>query len=223
MSFKTQAVIFDFDGVLINSVAIHKRAWKDAYRTIFNEPFPAIDPGRLSGLSSHEIASQITSAGNHPEKSELLLSYKNCLLNQLRTPPLVDGAREIVDHLKQHDIPYAICSNAQSYFIEQITIENGFSFPVIIGFDNSPKPKPSPDGYIHAAKILGIPPKEFDKVIVFEDSYTGISAAVSAGMFPYGIEYQHTPEELYAFGAKETTRDLATLWESKKLLDYINP
>lgn len=220
-TFRPKAVIFDFDGVLINSQSIHKKAWKDAYDSLFMEPFPNIDPGSLSGRSSDTIAENIVEAGGHPSEGHKLLRLKNHILNQMQTPPLVEGSREIVNHLKRNDIPIAICSNAQSYFIEQVTINNGFSFPVIIGFDNAPKPKPAPDGYIHAAKLLGVPEEEFDRVIVFEDSSTGIAAAVAAKMYPFGIEYQHSSDELLALGAEETSPDLATLWRDKKFLDFL--
>lgn len=214
LPFQPKAVIFDFDGVLLNSISIHKNAWHDAYDTLFSEPFPTVDPSSLSGQSSRVIAEHIATAGGHVNSGEQLLSLKNRILNQLHFPPLVNGAREIVDHLKSKGIPYGICSNAQSYFIEQVTVQNGFSFPVIIGFDNTPKPKPAPDGYIEVAKLLGIAPEEFHHIVVFEDSPTGIAAAVQAGMFAFGIEYLHSAKELRSYGAQETIKDLEALWYS---------
>lgn len=215
--FTPAAVIFDFDGVLINSMNIHKQAWMDAYNTLYARPFPTLDAEQLSGRSSWVIAQSICSAAGDDAGAENLLNEKNRILNTMKTPPLVPGTTQLMNDLKEKSIPFGICSNAQSYFIDQVTRQNGCSVSVITGFDNTPNPKPAPDGYIHTALQLGISPTQFEQVVIFEDSFPGITAAVNAGMYPIGICYQYSAYELRQLGAAATAQDIEEVWKEDLL------
>lgn len=211
--FTPAAVIFDFDGVLINSMSIHKKAWMDAYDNLYTNPFPTLDAAQLSGRSSLVIAQCICEAGGDAAGAERLLAEKNRILNAMRTPPLVPGTAQLMQDLTEKKIPFGICSNAQSYFIDQVTRQNGCPVPVITGFDNTPRPKPAPDGYLYTALQLGLSPEQFDKVVIFEDSFPGITAAVDAGMYPIGICYQYSAYELQQLGAAATAQDIEEVWK----------
>lgn len=217
IDFIPSAIIFDFDGVLLNSIRIHTNAWINAFQNIFQKEFPHLQTEALSGRSSYEIAQTIAIAGGSPKLAEILLKEKNRLLSLIVTPQLEPGTRELVDLLHNANIPFGICSNAHSLFIEQITIQNGFNFPVIIGFDNTPTPKPAPDGYLLAAELLGISDGNIERVIVLEDSYPGLQAAQAAQMFPVGIEYQHSAEELLTYGAKVTAKNIKEVYDTNLL------
>lgn len=205
---KPSAVIFDFDGVLVDSRETHISAWKYAYRELFDKEIPLEAYKDLTGQSSARIALYLSLLADRGSMGEELLKLKNRYLLSYRGPAIVESASEIFSDLKSRGIPYGICSNASSAFIEKILQDENLEVDIVIGYDRAVAPKPSPDGYIQTAEILGVTPEKISDVVVFEDSAPGLTAAVNANMYAVGVAYGLEFDELMALGAKSCCNSL---------------
>ncbi|RLE47829.1 HAD family phosphatase [Candidatus Woesearchaeota archaeon] len=191
------AVIFDMDGVLVNTIPFHKQAWK-AFCKKYNfeyseEELNRILPGKTTAhllrllfgkdLSEEEIKRLAQ------EKGEFYrgFSYKNL--------ELIKGAVPFLEELTKNKIPIAIGTsgspNNVSFIMNNTPLKNYFE--VIVDSSQVTKSKPDPEVFLTAAKKIGAEPKD---CIVFEDSLAGIEAAKRAGMKAIGLTTTHPREEL---------------------------
>jgi HAD superfamily hydrolase (TIGR01509 family) len=101
---------------------------------------------------------------------------------------LVPGLREFLDRYRS--VPKALATNAEPSNVEFILTESGLRpyFAAVVDGGQVSKPKPDPEIYLLAAARLGANPRN---CIVFEDSYSGLSAALAAQMRVVGILTTH--------------------------------
>ncbi len=209
--------IFDFDGVVVDSLGAHLRAWDAAVLALFNAPLT--NPSRLIGHSTVAIAVLLAEEYGAPARAPDLVRLKREFLENLDQPVCaLPGAAELFHNLAAGSIPWGIASNANRAFIEQTLGILGLAVPTIVAVEDVKKPKPAPDVFLLCATRLGISPADHRRTIVFEDSAHGISAAVKAGMFAVGVTTQHPAKILLAAGASETCRNLAEALERNWLI-----
>ena len=197
-----KGILFDFDGVIVDSKISHNTAWKSAFKQLFNDevaPFPKF----LSGKSPLVIAEYFCSViGKENCTKELYDLKDNHLDIYFTTPRLLPGVHEITDFLTKENIPYGIASNATRQFLKNSIRHLKLNFSTFFGLEDYKKPKPAPEAYISLAKSLGFKEEDFGTIWVFEDSLTGTTAAKLAGMIPIGILTEYTSEELKNAGSK---------------------
>ena len=176
-----QAVVFDLDGVLLDS----ERLWDQARRAV-----AARHDGRwrddattaMQGMSSAEWSKymrDVLAVDLTPGQisdlvvAELLERYRHGL-------PLVPGAVEAVRQIAAR-WPLALASSANRVVIDAVLAVSGLSaeFRDSVSAEEVPRGKPEPDVYLEAARRLGQPPAACAAV---EDSASGIRSAVAAGM-----------------------------------------
>ena len=197
-----KAVLFDFDGVVVNSFKTHGAAWASAFQEIFNKEICPFPHKTHAGKAPILIAEYFAAYGGDVSKAQNLNDLKQAHLLQTTTPPdLLPGAMEIQQFLAKKNVPHGIASNAYTAFVENSVQQTGIGFEVCMGFDLFEKPKPSPIPYLTLAKKLGVKKEDFDKTLIFEDSLTGIQAAAQTGMVAVGVLTQYSEEELLAHGA----------------------
>jgi len=185
----TQAVLWDMDGVLIDSLTF---AWETSNRLIekrFQSPhtldgdflrsvFPFDPPLFWEKIIAHLQDSGVGSAARE-DAHRLCKEYIDL---RLSTPfPVHPGIIEILDHLEHMKIPCAVVSNNPSGEITKILGNCGLAgrFSVIVGNDHDDiRKKPAPDAYLEATRLLGI---ENDRCTVIEDSSLGVAAGLAAG------------------------------------------
>jgi beta-phosphoglucomutase len=178
----TPAVIFDVDGVLVDSYRAHFASWSTLYREMgrdYTEAAFAADFGRTSrdilrrtlgdGLSETRIRQL-------DERKEAL--YRERLREQF---PAMDGAVELIDTLAADGFLLAVGSSAPLANIELSLEKLGRSerFSAIVTGADVTRGKPDPQVFLLAAERLGIPP---ERCAVIEDAVHGIDAARRAGM-----------------------------------------
>jgi beta-phosphoglucomutase len=178
--------IFDLDGVIVDSTALHTRVWER-----YLEPF-GIDSARIQermhGKRNDEIVRELFGAGLSEEELFRHGAAKEALYREMIAPHLesllVPGIREFL--AAYEGIPIGLASNAEPANVECILENAGLKnrFRVIVDGDQVSRPKPWPDIYLKAAAALGLAPED---CVVFEDSLTGISAALSAGATVVGL------------------------------------
>ena len=197
-----KAVLFDFDGVVVDSFEAHYGAWKSAFYELFNTEIATFPHQTHAGKSPILIAQYFCEQINKAEKTKDLFILKGTHLHKgIVTPNLLPGVHEITNHLSKGNIPFGIASNATKLFIKNSITQLNLNFSTYLGVEDYDFPKPHPEAYISLAKKLNINNQDFNKTWVFEDSITGTKAAKSAGMIPIGILTQYTEAELKSAGS----------------------
>ena len=198
-----KAILFDFDGVVVDSFDAHYGAWKSAFFELFETQISTFPHQTHAGKSPMLIAKYFCEQINKPDLTKDLFTLKGKHLHQgLLTPNLLPGVHEITQHLLLNNIPYGIASNATKLFIKNSIGQLNLNFKNYMGVEDYEFPKPHPEAYISLAKKLNISTKDYSSTWVFEDSITGTKAAKAAGMIPIGILTQYTKEELENSGSK---------------------
>lgn len=211
-SMKPKAFIFDFDGVIVDSLAIHFGAWASATRAVFNRELP--DPTRFAGLSTRVIGALIAKELGHSDRAADLVAEKQRRLKEFEgdISPF-PGVREMFSKLEQQNRPFGIATNAPRAFLEGILKMLKLSAPCLVALEDSPRPKPAPDPYIRCSDLMGLSVGDRSQTVVFEDSTHGLAAAASAGMIPVGVTSQSDAATLVEAGALFTIKNIAEFLE----------
>jgi HAD superfamily hydrolase (TIGR01509 family) len=181
------ALIFDMDGVLIESTAIHTQAWIEYLRRL-DIPSDGILE-RMHGKRNDQIVRDIWNDSLSAEEVFAHGAAKERLYRELMAPELesrlVPGVREFL--AGSSGVPRAVASNAEPANLEFVLQGAGLGrhFSVRIDGQQATHPKPDPEVFLLAAERLGVRP---GACIVFEDSEAGVEAARRAGMRAAGIE-----------------------------------
>lgn len=191
-----RAVIFDLDGVLVSTDALHYRSWQEL-ADAEGIPFDRRINERLRGVSrmeSLEIVLERAPRSYTDEEKAALAERKNntyrALLQTLTPADLLPGALETVQALRQRGLRTAVGSSSRNtrLIIERLRL--GPYFDVVVDGNDITRSKPDPEVFLRAAERLGLPPRQ---CLVVEDALAGIESARRAGMPVFGIG---TPEQL---------------------------
>jgi HAD superfamily hydrolase (TIGR01509 family) len=196
---RIEAVVFDLDGVIIDS----EEAWEEARRTYVAEhgrQFLPDSQERMMGMSTGEWSRHLAidlGIGLPPEKvatevlDRMAVRYRAAL-------PLVPGAVPAVRRLAAR-FPLALASSSARILIDQV-LESAVltdAFRVTLSTEEVPRGKPFPDVYLTAAERLGLPPVACAAV---EDSSNGLRSAAAAGMTVIAVPNRAYPPAPDALG-----------------------
>lgn len=184
-----RAVLFDFDGVLVNSEPLHYRALRDALLPegiVIDEETYARD--YLAQDDRGAIRLALERRGHPYDRRQLadIQTRKSRIFEALMPQvPFFPGARELVRELGR-EVPLAIASGALSSEIESLLEAGGVrdAFSAVVGADQVSQGKPHPEPYLTAMARVAerAPDLRPGECLVFEDSMPGIAAALAAGM-----------------------------------------
>lgn len=209
------AIIFDFDGVIVDSFDMHKSAWITAFEEIFGEKFPVVEAESLTGKSSRQIAAHICDVAGVTGKVEDFLQLKTTkVVDGTYRPGLLPGVKKIIGIIRNCNIPYAVASNAPLEYLDSVLTYYEIPVPVTLGFEQVVNPKPAPDLFLLAAEKLKVHNSRIKDVVVFEDSTPGLTAAFSAGMMPIGIRARFSDSEMVEAGARKIYNSLEDVVDS---------
>ncbi len=199
---KPTAVLFDFDGVIVDSKATHRQAWRSAALEFWGTD-PGRYPAELSGQSPRLIAAYFAKQNNDLPNAEAYMDLKTKhVLNQTTPAPLLPGVRALFDFLEKQDIPFGIASNAPQSFVAATIERHGLTVPMMLGMENYQHPKPDVEPYFLLADMLDILPEKYPSTFIFEDSKTGLQAAAATGMRVVGVTTAYDETTLRASGAE---------------------
>ena len=181
--------LFDFDGTLFFNSYFHLIATGRVFERYYGLPSPDYDTmiNKMFGRTNRTIVLENIDPNASEEKIAFFedtkeREYRELCLENPNECHLVDGACELLDYLKENNIPRCIATGAPlsnvNFYREQFGIDKWFGDGNIIYADSSFPGKPAPDIYIRAAKHLGLDPSE---CVVFEDGTSGIQSAHDAG------------------------------------------
>lgn len=208
------AILFDLDGTLVHSDPIHFTAWQNVLQK-FNlvidlEFYRRKISGRTNAAIIRDILPELS-----PEEAERLAEAKEIEFRNLcRQLAPLPGLSDLLSWTKQHNLKQAIVTNAPpanaQFFLEKLNLTD--SFPVVVLAEDAPPGKPHPAPYLLALQRLGVKNSE---AIVFEDSPSGIQAAIQAGIYTIGVTSTHSASTLLDMGVAMTINDFRDerLWE----------
>jgi HAD superfamily hydrolase (TIGR01509 family) len=200
--------IFDHDGVLVDSLDMHQRAWVHmGERTglaitaqFIHDTFGMTNPMIFRALLGDAITEQdIALYGEIKE-----VCYREEARGKI---DLMDGVRELLDGLTAAGVRLAIGSSGVRANLD-LTVETcGLQgrFAAISSLEDITHGKPDPEVFLVAARKAGVAPA---RSVVFEDAPVGIQAARAAGMLAVGVGTTHPLETLSAAGADEVVANL---------------
>ncbi len=201
LSFLPDAVIFDMDGLMIDSERVSIACWSEAAAEL-GLPLDATFFVRMVGLGDRD--SQALLRGQGVSDAMIAAMAARCHdLYEARTQtglPLRPGILELLELLKAHAIPRAVATTTRQPRANRKLAAAGLLpyFDAVITSGDVAHPKPAPDIYLLAAQRLGKAP---ERCLALEDSPAGTRAAVAAGMTVIQVpDLVHPDEELRALG-----------------------
>ena len=203
-----EAVVFDMDGVLIDSGAHHRAAWQALLEEIGEEPAHP-EPWRLTiGRPSEEAVPLLLNRRLSDYEVRQLARRKRDLYVDFARAGLatVPGVSRFVADLARRRVPRAVGTSASGHDVHHLLAGAGLLryFDVIVTADDVTYGKPDPEVYLLAAARLRVAP---ERCLVFEDSLVGVQAARRAGMRALGVTTAHTEGELVKAGAESAVAD----------------
>mgnify|MGYP003087684325 FL=1 len=197
---KIKAIIFDCDGVLLDTIPMYAKA----NSIIIGRPYPDEFQTKVNGLSESVFAQRVIEHfGLKMTPREFIDKRNEILRDMFPNTDLVKGVDKIVLRFSEMGLPMAVATSSFRESHDKKTLKNKELFKLFkvqICGDEVVHAKPDPEIFLKAAAKLGYEP---ENVLVFEDSYNGIVAANAAGMASTFLANEKEPyqEILKQFGA----------------------
>lgn len=187
---RIEAVIFDMDGVLVDSEPLHREIGHRmlgelgiaATREVFS---------RFTGITTRSMMRTLVGEYNLEHDPEYLTrQYDSQFLEMVKTSPglkLYNGVEAVLSELKSERVPIALASSSTreciTAILRRFAIEKYFDR--VVSGDDVSNSKPHPEIFLLAAELLNVKP---NACAVIEDSTNGVTAARSAGMYCIGFK-----------------------------------
>lgn len=190
-----EAVIFDLDGIIVNTVPIHFAAWKKMFNE-YGRDFSFEDyKNKVDGIPRMDGVRAVLDDLSEEELKAAADKKQDYFRRELDSGkiPIYDSTIKLIKKLKEEKIPAAAISSSKNctYILKKIGIY-GLMDTVVDG-SRQLKGKPDPEIFLTAASELEIPPQ---KCLVFEDALLGVQSARRAGMRCVGVDRYGHPERL---------------------------
>ena len=180
-----RCVLSDCDGVIVDSEVIAEEVLANVLQSEFARADIGVHARQMMGMRVIEIIESVERLLDTP------LTEKRRRELQARIDAEVAERATVIPGMfetyRALGLPVAVVSNSASHRLRRSVERAGLSAwlgPHVYSAEDVGRPKPAPDGYLHAARQLGVPPSE---CLVIEDSPTGVLAARNAGMRVVGF------------------------------------
>jgi len=185
-----KAIIFDLDGVIVDTAKYHYLAWRElAIQLGFD--FTEAQNEQLKGVSRVRSLEILLDIGNvqleEAQKTKLLIE-KNAqyleYIEEMDHTEILPGIDDVLHYLKLNKIPFSLGSASKNARLILETLDLLNLFDAIVDGNDVSTAKPDPEVFLIAAQKLGVEP---DNCIVIEDAQAGVEAANKANMISVGI------------------------------------
>ena len=179
---RIEAVLLDMDGTLVNSHAAVERAWRQWARefAVDHEHIEPIMHGSPSETTIRLVAPELGDREtNAAAQRQLELQY-----DDVHDVVLADGGRELLHRLAATGLPWAVVTSADTRLARARLDAAGVHPPVLVTVDDVSAGKPDPEGFLLAARRLGVP---IERCLVVEDSAPGAEAGRRSGALVAGL------------------------------------
>lgn len=191
------AVIFDMDGVICHTNPYHSRAFRAFFSKRNLSPTEEDFVQHMYGKSNSYILSHFLQRVVEGEELLQLEEEKEGLFRELYRPYVepIAGIVPFMHDLKTNGALLGVATSAPRANLDLIVSKVPIAelLGSVLASEDVKKHKPDPEVYLTSARNLGVDP---DRCVVFEDSFSGVSAALNAGMRVVGVLSSHTREQL---------------------------
>jgi putative hydrolase of the HAD superfamily len=177
-----RAIVFDFDGVILDTEVPEYKAWSHIFKSFGielseDEWLPAI--GTRWAIDPYQMLKD--KIQQLPSKETLLLQKRKIVADILENSEPIDGVLDWIIRAKELGLKLAIASSSSVGWLNTHLIRMKLIdfFDAIVGYDELTLPKPAPDTYLKACRLLGTKPLN---AVAIEDSRHGLDAAICAGL-----------------------------------------
>ncbi len=189
-----RAIIFDMDGVLVDSEPLFLNAIN---RLLVQEGVDPVSEAEnqefLIGTTIQETWRQLKLRRPLPLPAETYMQRYDVIVREVMMQELAPqpGVRALIAACRQRGLPVAVASSSRHIWVDLKLAAIGLTgaFDLVLGGDDVTHGKPEPDIYLQAAAGLGLPPEQ---CIAIEDSPIGIAAAVAAGTCTIAVRTDYT-------------------------------
>ena len=201
-----RALLFDLDGTLAETDSLHLPTWVDVLRPHGIEVDEAFYKENISGRSTGEIVRELLPDLSNEEGREIGDAKEANFRERAGELEPLPGLLDFLEGAGRHGLKTALVTNAPEENVEAILLALGLGefFDEVVLSDEVGPVKPDPAPYRAALGKLGVSPEE---AVAFEDSTSGISSAVGAGIPTVGIASTQDPEKLRQAGAFMVAKD----------------
>jgi beta-phosphoglucomutase len=184
------AVIFDLDGVIVDTAHYHYIAWKRLAKELGID-LTLADNERLKGVSRIDSLNIILSLGNvslSEEEKIAITDRKNNwfieYINQMTPDEILPGAKELIVAFRDHGFKVALGSSSKNAKTVLRLLKIEHLFDAVVDGTMITHSKPNPEIFLLGASLLQVDPV---RMVVFEDAEAGVEAALAAGMKCVGV------------------------------------
>lgn len=207
------AVIFDMDGVIVDSEPRHEKAYLEIVRELGYEQNHGLDFTQYIGRSDRELWMDFVAKNRPKQPLDELLEMKRRLVVEIirREQPLFDGLPELVESLSGR-YTLGVASGSERAVVDAVLALKNIRrfFSAVVTASEVKHGKPAPDIFLRAARLLNAAPAD---CWVIEDSKPGVAAGLAAGMRVIAITNTHPAVEL-----RSATNVVRTYEEIRELL-----
>jgi HAD superfamily hydrolase (TIGR01509 family) len=175
-----EAVLFDMDGLLVDTEPLWFETEAEVMARL-GAPWTKADQERLLGGSMEHTVGYLLSKATRPAPpAEVARWMMDGMLRRAAAGRVIirPGARELLAEVAAAGLPYALVTGSQREFTDAVTASTGLTFTVTVTGDDVTRPKPDPEPYLLAAKLLDAAP---ERCVALEDSPSGVASATGAG------------------------------------------
>ena len=195
-----KTVIFDMDGVIVDTEPVHHFAYQQHFRQLNIEVSPEMYAS-FTGNSTKNVFEKLISAFDLKQDIEFLINRKRDLFNEAFDKKedlfLLEGVLDLIQDLHKNGMQLVLASSSANVTIDRIfkrfNLHQYFSH--IVSGEDFPKSKPDPAIFVHAAFLSNT---NIGNCIVIEDSTNGIIAAKAAGIFCVGYDSPNSKLQDYS-------------------------
>ena len=181
-----QAVLFDMDGLLIDSEPLWFEVETEVMTRLGGTWTPADQEALLGSSLDRSVRYFLDRASVPADPAQVADWMSGGIVAKVleRGVPIMPGAAELVATVAASGLPYALVTSSRRRFVDAVLARTGLRFPLVVCGDDVTRGKPDPEPYLLVTSKLGVPPGD---CLVLEDSITGVTAAQAAGCFVVAV------------------------------------
>lgn len=216
-----EAILFDMDGLMINTEPIQSKAYEVILREYGKQPiFYNTGVIQKVGVREKDNWELIKTAHGLEEDTAILMGKRGKIYLEILEQNLIPqpGLLDLITMLNTHNIKMAVASSSALDQIEAVLGGLGIRqhFAAVVSGQFVPRGKPYPDMFLEAAKKLAVNPKN---CVVLEDAQTGVEAGKAAGAIVIAVPNEFTADQDVSKADLVVSSLYDITWEKLKLLE----
>lgn len=214
-------IIFDMDGVIVDSHTAHKKAWRSFLASLSRDVSDADLDFVLDGRKKEDILVHFLGPLSREDEARYGHLKEQLFYDHAADVNVIEGLHEFVTELRSRGIKTAVASCGSKsrvhFILELLKIHDSFS--AIVTGDDVPRGKPDPAIFLRAAEMIGCEPGQS---LVIEDAVAGVIGAKAAGMKCLAIASNGRARALQEAGADRIVTDFTSVCvdELQKLFEH---